>query len=408
MKRIYLDHAAATPVDPRVREAMEPFLSERFANPSGIHEEARVAKASLDDARERIGRVIGAPAKSVIFTSGATESANLAIAGATRAWAERHPGRTPHLIVSSIEHDAVLAPVRELERAGARVTRLPVSGEGIVALSGLYEALTKDTALVAIMLANNEIGTIQPVADAARTIRRWKKEELGADRSARPNESESWPLLYSDASQAPNHLDTNVIALGVDLMTLSSGKIYGPKGIGLLYRSPRAPLSPILFGGEQEGGLRSGTENVAAIVGFARALEIAGELRASESERLSRLRTELRMQLEKEIPEAIMNGSFDARLPNNLSFSLPDVDHEFLAVALDAKGFAVATKSACSETEAEISHVLLALREGSGGDRPLSAIRVTLGRDTKAGDIAPFVHALREIKDTLLIPRFDR
>ncbi len=403
MKRIYLDHAAATPVDESVLFAMQPFFAELYANPSAVHKEGVEARNAIEHARKSIAKLIHAQPSEVVFTSSATESANLAITGAVRAWKSEHETAVPHIIISAIEHEAVFAPVRAFKKEGVRVTVLPVRKDGRVNPSELYALITEETVLIALMYANNEIGSVQPVGEAAKAIRKWKKEVRGVVRSVQSFGDSRYPLLYSDASQAPNLLSCGVLSLGVDLMTLSSGKIYGPKGAGLLYVSRGIKISPLLHGGGQEGGLRAGTENVPAVVGFARALEIASSMREDEARRLAAIQIETIKLLQVTFPAIIINGSDEERLSNIINFSFPDIDHEYLALALDARGFAVATKSACSETEAEISHVLLALREYEDENRPTSGIRVSMGRSTRREDMTEFVATLSVILETMFV-----
>jgi cysteine desulfurase len=301
-------------------------------------------------------------------------------------------------VVSAIEHDAVLAPAKLLEAKGARVTRVAVNSLGQVDPHDVFAALSQDTVLVSVQYANNEVGTVEPLREIAKLIRKWKKDNRDAVRSRKPTQSERYPLFHSDAVQAANYLELNVPTLGVDLMTLSAGKIYGPKGIGLLYRATHVPLLPIIVGGGQEMGVRAGTEHVANIIGFSAALTLAAQLREGEHERLSMLRDRLIERLEKEVEGVIINGDRTHRLPNNVHFSLPHIDHEYLAILLDSAGFAVATKSACNEHDAETSHVLLAMREAGDTAMPTSGIRVTLGRATTKDELDRFVEALKDIR----------
>lgn len=402
MQRIYLDHAAATPVDEGVFSAMLPFFAEQYANPSSIHKEGVLTRQGVEDARSRIATALSVLKDEIIFTGGATESANLALLGTIEAWKKDHPTRTPHLIVSAIEHDAVFGAARALEARGARISIAPVLESGVVDTEVLNKMIDEDTVLIAVMYANNEIGTVQPIAEIAKLVRKWKKEVRGVVRSERVSGDGRYPLLYTDASQAPNYLDCRVPHLGVDMMTLSSGKIYGPKGAGLLVVSRGVPLLPVLHGGGQEAGYRPGTENVPTIVGFAHALERAAAIRREETARLLDIRAQTEILLKDTFSDITINGTAD-RIPNNINFSFPRVDHEFLALALDARGFAVATKSACSETEAEVSHVLLALRSKDDDESPVSGIRVSMGRQTTIADMTEFVATLSVIRSTMLL-----
>jgi cysteine desulfurase len=402
MKRIYLDHAAATPVDPRVHKAMEPFWSEAYGNPGAIHAEGVASKKAVNDARKKIATELGVHADEIIFTGSATESCNLALIGTVRAWQKAHDA-IPHIIVSAIEHDAVLGAAQVLEAKGVRVTRLSVNSEGLIDLEVLKEAFTKETVLVSVMYANNEIGTIEPIKEIAKAIRKWKKDVRGVVRDAPPSGDDIYPLFHTDACQAANYCDMRIPTLGVDLLTMNSAKIYGPKGVGLLFAARGTPLVGVIVGGGQERGFRGGTENVPAIVGFAEAFLIARGIAAKESQRLTEIRDYTIDKLEK-IEGLIVNGSKTERLPNNINFSLPHVDHEFIVLALDARGIAVATKSACNEQDAETSHVLVALRQQDTRFCPLSGIRLSLGRATTQEDIDVFIDALLVIQSTMIVP----
>ncbi len=402
MKRIYLDYAAATPVDAKVSAAMTPFSSIVYANPSAIHAEGVAAKKALESARTTIAELVHVHSDEIIFTASATESVNLAIIGAVQRWQKHHPALVAHVIVSSVEHDAVLESVRLLESGGVEVDRVPVLQSGVVDLELIQGKIQKNTVIISVMYANNEIGTIQPIKDIAKLIRKWKKDVRGVTRIGKPEGDQMYPLLHTDACQAVNYCDTDVASLGVDLMTFNAAKIYGPKGVGALIRLRGIPIESIVVGGGHEYGLRAGTENVSGIVGFAEALKITKERRAEESVRLTTIRDYAILELEK-ISGLIINGDKVERLPNNIHFSLPNIDHEFLALALDAKGFAVATKSACNEFDTDTSHVLAALRLADGSKHPQSGIRTTLGRSTQKHDIDIFVATLKDIMNTVMI-----
>jgi len=341
-------------------------------------------------------------ADEIVFTGSATESANLALFGAVRAWQKEHLDKRAHVIVSAIEHDAVLEPARRLREEGVRVSEVAVGGDGVVDLAALKEMICEETVVISIMYANNEVGTVEPIKEIAKIIRKWKKETRGVTRDGKPEGDERYPLFHTDACQAANYCDMNIPRLGVDLMTLNAAKVYGPKGIGLLYRSREVLIEAQIIGGGHERGLRAGTENVPAVVGFACALTGAREIAEEESVRLSNIRDHAFLELEK-IPGLVINGSKTARLPNNIHFSIHAVDHEFLALALDARGFAVATKSACNEFDADTSHVLLALRNEAAKDLPISGIRLSLGRSTTKEDIDAFTAALKDILATMII-----
>ncbi len=374
-KRIYLDHAAACPLDRSVVETMRKTSAENFGNPSSLHKEGVSARRTLEEARKNIAAAIFAKPDEIIFTGGGTEANNLAIFGvvgdALRA----------HIIVSAIEHPSVLEAARELERRGAEVTYLPVSADGVVSPKSVKEALQKNTALVSIMYANNEIGTIQPIAEIAKIIRKHNKNGGRA-------------LFHTDACQAVNYLPMNVLRLGVDLLTFNASKIYGPKGVGALFVKRGVPLSPIVFGGGQEGAVRPGTENTPGIAGFAEALRVAESMKEKESARLMKLRDVFIREALVKIPDTILNGSWKERLPNNVNLSFLGKDAEEIVIGLDARGIAASAGSACASIsrEGKVSEAITAL----GGDpkRAMGAVRFTLGRGTKRKDIEYAVRAL--------------
>jgi cysteine desulfurase len=379
---IYLDHAATTPPDPIVVAAMQPYLGEQFANPSSLYGLARASRGAVEEARHTISAVLGGRPTEIVFTSGGTEGDNLAIQGVLKA----HPGA--HWITTAIEHDAVLGCVEGLKPDGHAATVVSVSESGIVDIKSLEAAITDDTVLISLMLANNEIGTIQPVAGAAKLV--------AAVRAKRLSRGLSRPLyLHSDAVQAANYLDLHVSRLGIDLLTIGGSKIYGPKGTGALYVRHGTVLAPLMYGGGQERGRRSGTENVAGIVGLAVALSLAAHLRDAESHRLTVLRNELAHELLQRIDGAVINGHSSHRLPNNLSLSIPGAEGEAMVLYLDNAGIMASTGSACSTGSLDPSHVLLAIGR-TAGDAGCS-LRLTLGRSTSKADISRLVEALPPI-----------
>lgn len=374
-RRIYLDYAASTPVDEKVRAAMEPYFSEHFGNPGGLHHEARVAKEAVDVSREHIARDLGAHAHEIIFTSGGTESNTLGIMGVINHLLDTGRDITSmHLITSAIEHPSAFAAFQELQEKGAHVSFIGVSHEGILDLSELEKALKKETVLVSVMQANNEIGTIQPIEEIAKLLRAHRKKHESAV-----------PYFHVDASQVPSYLDVGVEKLGVDLMSLDAQKIYGPKGIGVLYKRKSVPLKSLFYGGRQEWGLRSGTENVPLIVGMAEALTKAIQEREHESTRVSALRDYFIDEVEKKIPSALLNGHRTKRLANNVNFYIPGVDNEWLVITLDAHGIAIGSKSACHPVHIKDSHVVEAL--GRDKQHAKSSFRFTLGRATTQEDL---------------------
>lgn len=363
---IYLDHQATTPVDPRVLDTMLPFFSTRFGNPASTqHEWGRDAGEAVEAARAQVGALIGAEPREIVFTSGATESNNLAIKGAGR-FAREH-GRGDHVVTFSSEHKCVLESCNALAAEGMRLTVLPVGSDGLIDLAQVEEALEDDTVLVSVMAANNEIGTIQPLA------------EIGALCRARG------VLLHTDAAQATGKVPLDVDAMNIDLLSISGHKLYAPKGIGALYvrRRPRARLIAEMSGGGQERGLRSGTLAPALIIGLGQACEISGAEMAGEAERLVALRTHMLETLHTGIANVFVNGSMTARVPGNLNVGFPGIDAEALMAALD--DVAISTGSACTSASVEPSYVLQAL--GLDHATARACVRIGLGRFTTHAEI---------------------
>ena len=373
MTRIYLDHNATTPLDPAVLDEMLPFLREHFGNASSVHEAGQVARRAVEEGRERVARLIGADAGEIIFTSGGTEADNHALRGVVEPLLAGGGGR-PHLITSSIEHPAVLNTCQMLEKRGCAVTYLPVDGHGRIDVEEATRAVGAETRLISIMLANNEVGTLQPVAEVARLARERKVP------------------MHTDAVQALGRVPVDVKALGVDLMSISGHKIYGPKGIGALYLRKGARLAPLLFGGHQERHRRGGTENVAGIVGFGKACELAGALRAERAAREAELRDRLQQSIQERIPHVTVNGHPTERLPNTLNVAFRFVEGESLLMNLDFEGVAVSTGSACSSGDLKPSHVLIAM--GLAPEDAHGTLRFSLGRRTTAEEIDAAVEAL--------------
>ena len=356
--RIYLDHAATTPMRPEVRAAMEPYLTTNgFGNPSSLHADGQRAKRALDTARDTLAQALGGQFSEITFTSGGTEADNAALVGVLLA---RGPGS--HLVTTQIEHEAVSETARFLERLGFGVTSVPVDDQGRVSPQAVAEALTDRTALVSVMHANNEVGTVQPLAEIA---------DLAHARGA---------YLHTDAVQTFGQLPVNVHVLGADLVTVSAHKIYGPKGAGALYVRSGIPIEPLLHGGGQERERRAGTENVPAIVGFGEAVRLMLLEREAEAVRLTSLRDLFLDALRRRLLNIVLNGHPTERLPNNLNVSFPGLDAETLLLALDRAGVSASSGSACTSGSIEPSHVLTAM--GLPDDRVRSAIRLTLGRGT--------------------------
>jgi cysteine desulfurase len=380
MHMIYLDHAAATPLDPEVLAAQQPFFVEQFYNPSATYSAAQQVRQALEQARADVAMQLGARASEIIFTAGGTESDNLAITGAMQQFAGADGVPGANVVVSAIEHDAVLEPARQFSRAVASV-----DAKGIVDLDDLRAKINDQTVLVSIMYANNEIGAIQPIRQVAQLVRVLRDE--------RRMTGNQLPLyLHTDACQAANYLDLQVARLGVDLMTLNGGKIYGPKQSGILYVSSRVQLQPIIRGGGQERNLRSGTENVAACVGFAKALQLAQAGRHDESKRLGELQQLAFRLIAEKLPGAAVNGSQKHRLPNNIHLTLPGQDNERLLVQLDERGILAAAGSACSASDDEPSHVLRAM--GLSDADAQASLRLTMGRSTTEADVHTAIDTL--------------
>ena len=389
MKReVYLDHAATTPIHPAVRDAMLPYLGEKFGNPSSFHSVGKTVKDDVDDARERVARVLNVRADEILFTSGGTESDNLAILG----YARMNQSHGKHLITTKIEHHAVLETMMHLEKKeGFEVTYLEPDRDGLVTVEQVQAALREDTILVSIMYANNEIGTIQPIAQIGNMIQKWREEHKR-------------PALrfHTDACQAPEYLSLDVEKLHVDMLTLNGSKMYGPKGIGLLYVKRGIKLEPLQYGGSQERAIRPGTENVAGIIGMATALELAQADRENETHRLTPLRDRLIEGIRSSISKTRLNGHATTRLPNNVNISIMDIEGEALILYLDAHGVYASTGSACTSASLDPSHVILAL--GLPYEVAHGSLRLTLGRSTTQEDIdyviqilPPLVEKLRSI-----------
>lgn len=363
MKRIYMDHSATTPVAPEVLEAMLPYFSEKFGNASSLHSFGLEAKEALEASREKVAKLLGANLEEIIFTSGGTESDNLALKGI--AYRNREKGK--HIITTTIEHPAILEVCHKLKTQGFDITYLPVTGEGFVDPAALESAIRKETILISVMHANNEIGTIQPLKEIGR---------IAAERDI---------YFHTDAVQSTGKIPVNVDDMGLDLLSLSAHKLYGPKGAGALYVRKGTRIESITQGGGHERNLRSGTENIAGIVGLARAAELCQQTMTEEAQRLSGLRDRLAKLVLDSVLDCWVNGSMKNRLPSNLNFGFKYVEGESLLLFLDSKGIAVSTGSACSSKKLEPSHVLLAL-----GLNPVEchgSMRITLGRSNTEEDV---------------------
>ncbi|MEE0706357.1 MAG: cysteine desulfurase NifS [Adlercreutzia sp.] len=377
MKQIYLDHASTTPVRPEVVEAMMPFFSEQFGNPSSIYPLGQEASDAVAAARETLASVIGAKPREIFFTSGGTESDNWAIKGF--AWANAAKGK--HLITSAIEHHAVLHTCEALEREGFEVTYLPVDEHGLVSVEDFKAALRPDTILASIMFANNEIGVIEPIAELAAAA-----HEAGV-------------TFHTDAVQAFGHEPIDVNEMGIDMLSASSHKIYGPKGVGLLYVRKGVKLQNLIDGGQQERGKRGSTENVPGIVGFAKAAELAMADLAPEHDRQLALRDHAIKRILAEIPSAKLNGSWESRLANNVNFSFEFIEGEGMLLQLAARGICVSSGSACTSGSLDPSHVLLAI--GLPHEIAHGSLRMIIGRDTTQEDVDFAVDSLKTTLENL-------
>jgi cysteine desulfurase len=378
-RKIYLDYAATTPIDRRVFSAMLPYFTEEFGNPSNLYGSGLKAKRALAEATRKITAALDCAPDEFIFTGSATEADNLAILGVARANKERGN----RIIISNVEHKGILAVCDALKHEGFEIVELPVGKNGLVDPAEIAKALDEKTILVSVTCADSETGTTQPIAEISKIIKAFRKKK----RPANP-----MPYFHTDASQAALYLDINVGKLGVDLMTLSAHKLYGPKGIGGLYVWRGTEIDPIIFGGGQQRRLRSGTENVPAIVGFGEAMALAQKHRKAESARVKKLRDRLEGGIFKTIPKVVLNGHPTKRLPNFLNVSVLDIEGEAMLLCLDEKGIFVNTGSACNSESLEPSYVLTAL--GNPYEYVHGSIRFTLGKKTTASDVD---YVLREL-----------
>lgn len=377
MRRVYLDHNATTPLDPQVRQAMEPYWSGVFGNANSIHSFGQQARAAVERAREQVAALIGARPSEIVFTSGGTEADNLALFGIVRA----SGGEPCHVITSAIEHPAVLHACRALERAGVEVTYLPVSSEGVVDPDAVRQALRPHTVLISIMLANNELGTLQPI------------EEIGRIAA----EADVW--FHTDAVQAAGKVAIDVRQLRLDLLSLSAHKFYGPKGVGALFVRGGTRLEPILYGGHHERDRRPGTENVPGIVGMGCAAELARKRLAEDAARLTVLRDRFEQAVLERIPHTRVNGRGAPRVPGTTNITFDYIEGESLVIALDLKGVACSTGAACSSGAIEPSHVLTAI--GLPREQARASLRFSLGRETTEDELAYALEALGEAVDRL-------
>jgi len=388
VKRIFLDHASATPVLPEVLDSMVPFFSDSFENPSALYKEAVLAKQTVLHARKQIASILKALPDEIIFTASGTEADNLALRGilseVLKKSTNTQKNHRPNIIISPFEHSAIREVVAEFVKGGGTVLILPLYPDGRVKPEDVRKLLTKHTVLVSVIYANNEIGTIQPIKYIAKVIRHVNKFSGGKK-----------IYFHTDASQAANYLNLNVLELGVDMMTLDASKLYGPKGIGMLFVKRGTPLVAQILGGGQEGGRRSGTENVPAIIGFTKALSIVQRDAQKESKRLTRIRDMVIQTIVADFPNSHLNGSALHRLPNNINMCFEGIDAEFATLKLDVKGFAVSTTSSCEAQSDDPRSIAVEALGVSGCAQ--SSLRITLGRSTSAGDMKKFISTLKKV-----------
>ena len=373
MRRIYLDYAATTPTHPEVVKAMLPYFTEAFGNPSSIHAYGQEAKGAIEEARVKIANLIGARSEEIVFTSGGTEADNFALKGITFA----NESKGNHIITTSIEHHAVLETGRFLEKRGFKVTYLPVDGHGLVDPDDVRKAITSKTVLISVMHANNEVGTIEPIGGIGRITR------------------EAGIYFHTDGVQTVGHIPVDVNELGVDLLSISAHKLYGPKGVGALYIRNGTKLTPFMHGGEQERRRRASTENVPSIVGFGKATELAQQEMSEEAKRLTYLRGKFIQGLLERIDHSRLNGHPTVRLPNNVNISVDFVEGESMLLNLDLEGICASTGSACSSQSLEPSHVLTAL--GCSHEQAHGSLRFSLGKWTTEEEIERVLDVLPRI-----------
>lgn len=382
-KLIYMDYAATTPTRQEVVNTMLPYMTTHFGNPSSIYTLAQDARNAVDSARKTISQILGSRSSEIVFTSGGTESDNTAIKGVS--FAMKHLGN--HIITSMVEHHAVLHTCQQMEQFGFDVTYLPVDHNGQVRIEDLENSVTENTILVSIMYANNEIGTIQPIKDMVRTVKN------------KANELSKTIVFHTDAVQAVGHVDIDVTELGVDMLSMSAHKFYGPRGVGALYVKRGTPFESLLAGGGQERQRRSGTENVPGIVGMAHALKLTHTDRKHESLRISKMRDRVVTELSNSVENLVFNGHPINRLDNNVSVSFKGVEGEPVLMGLDFAGICASSGSACSSASVEPSHVLLAI--GRSAEEAQGTLRITLGRDNSEEDIDYLLDVLPNLVNKL-------
>ncbi len=384
-KRIYLDHAAATPVRKEVKKAMERFWNVDFGNAGANHTEGIIAKQALTESRKKIAKLVNAQSEELIFTSGGTEANNLAIFGILNKLIEAgQQVKEMHLITTVFEHPSVLQCFKYFEEKGAQVDYLDINQEGIVDLEQLKKIITSKIVLISIMFVNNEIGTIQPIEEIVKIIQNFKR---------RQPQSSAFPIFHSDAAQALLFLPIDIQKLNIDMISFDAQKIYGPKGVGILFVKKNIEINPLIMGGGQESGLRPGTENTPLVVGFAKALEMAEQDKKRESQRLIKLRNYFIKKILEKIPGTKLNGNLNQRLANNANIFFPNKNNEFMIIQLDQLGIACSTKSAC--LTGKTSYVVNSL--GNRENRDKGSIRFTMGKSTTKKNIDYLIKCLIKI-----------
>jgi cysteine desulfurase len=384
-KNIYLDYASTTPVDKKVVSEMKPYFSDMFYNPSSLYNEGREVMNVLEECRRKIAKYFSCKPDDITFTGSGTESDNLAILGVYEAYKDINP----HFITSTIEHPAVLESFKEIDKRGGVVSYISPEEDGVISLNKISDSIKENTVLISIIHVNNEIGTIQPIKDISRKVNLWKKDN---------NRSISeYPFIHTDASQSPNYIKCNRESIGADLITLDGSKIYGPKGIGILYKNNKVKIKPISFGGGQENGLRPGTENVANIVGISKAIEIAEEMREEEVIRLGELQKYLIDKFLKEVKGASLNGSLKKRIVNNINICIPGSDSEFLIIALAQKGIMCSFMTACRNLSDDSDSYVISEIDPNCSK---SSIRISMGRGTSKKDLDKVVGEINTFLDS--------
>lgn len=405
MPKIYFDHSATTPVDPKVLKAMLPYFKDKFGNASSIHSFGQAALSGVDKARAQVAEFLNCESSEVIFTSGATESNNLALRGFVKAFGLKNKGQKPHIITSLVEHDAILEPCMELEKEGVEVSYLPVKKNGAVDLAVLEQAIKANTVLVSIMWVNSEVGAIMPIRAIGKAIRKINDQRLSAWKKTGKNERGAKPqpiYFHTDATQAANFFQLDVAWNYIDMLSMSGHKIYGPKGVGVLYKKTEVPLLPVQRGGHHERNLRSGTLNVSGIVGLGEAVALLGLKKEKTDEssakqqkdnrRIAAVRDYLIGRIQKEIPDVVLNTDLKAATPAHAHFSFIGVEGESILLALDLEGIAVSTGSACAAGDLKASHVLVAM--GIKVEVAHNSIRFSLGKHNTRKEIDRLMEVL--------------